>query len=381
MFYTVFSTNDTPYMQWQSDLLEYSWKRVRQEGTLIRLVATNNPTTLPNQKHAHCIATQSWDTHPDTGDFYPIYNKPASLLEWVFTHRPEGTVLLLDPDCVFRKRVEQHVSPGYPASQTWVEFSTGRPSSESPFGFGKDFSFLNDFCARADMSVDAVMIPTLIHTSDLRKICARWLEHCSTIRQNYRNRNGEPIRESDMYAYLVAAAEYGLQHTPLSLGVCNNWKPESAPGAPIIHYCQPITEKDGRKIFGKRDYAPWSRIDESVEPSQDYNRDLIALINDYVDDMEGITRQPAPYRRPKWHTDVMEGRVVDDMLLELPAENQTLWLNASGKAIWELCDGSRTISDIGAELAQRFNMGDHDPTADVGTTVSQLRAAGFLEVY
>ena len=46
MFYTVFSTNVSPYMQWQSDLLEYSWKRVEQEGVLIRLVATDDPQNL-----------------------------------------------------------------------------------------------------------------------------------------------------------------------------------------------------------------------------------------------------------------------------------------------------------------------------------------------
>ena len=98
MFYTVFSTNDNPRMQWQSELLEYSWKRVGQEGALIRLVATDRPHKLPAHKYASCVATRLWDTHPETGDTYPIYNKPASLLEWVFRDKPEGTVLLLDPD-------------------------------------------------------------------------------------------------------------------------------------------------------------------------------------------------------------------------------------------------------------------------------------------
>ena len=380
MFYTVFSTNDTPYMQWQSDLLEYSWKRVGQEGVLIRLVATDTPTQLPSQKYAHCIATQSWDSHPDTGDFYPIYNKPASLLEWVFTHRPEGTVLLLDPDCVFRSPVRRHVSPGNPASQAWVDFPTRKPGTENPFGFDERFSFLNDICMRTDLEVDPVMIPTLIHTSDLRRICARWLELCSQIRQNYRDDSGRPIRESDMYAYLAAAAEYSLRHEPISLGIANNWKPESAPDAPIIHYCQPIVDKEGRETFGKRNYIPWSRIDESAEPAQDYNRHLISLINDYVDDAEGVCRPAAPYQLPKWRANVMEGRVIDDLLLELPADNLSLWLNDSGKAIWELCDGMRTVENIGAELTERFDMGDRDATADVAATVGRLRAAGFLDV-
>lgn len=380
MFYTVFSTNDSPYMQWQSDLLEYSWKQVGQEGSLIRLVATDTPERLPTQKYAHCIATQLWDTHPDTGDLYPIYNKPASLLEWVFRDRPEGTVLLLDPDCVFRGSVKRHVSPGYPAAQAWVDLAIGKPDTEHPFGFDKGFSFLNEACIRTDLDIDAVMIPTLIHTSDLRRICARWLELCSTIRQHYRRGDGQPIRESDMFAYVAAAAEYGLRHEPISLGIANNWKPESAPDAPIVHYCQSIMDQQGREIFWKRDYTPWSRIDETVEPEEDYNRDLIALINDYVDDVEGVARPAVSYRRAKWRDGVMEGRVMDDLLLERPADNQTLWLNGSGKAIWELCDGSRTVKDIGTEIVERFDMGERDPLADVAMTIGKLRAANFLEV-
>ena len=380
MFYTVFSTNDTPYMQWQSDLLEYSWKRVGQEGTLIRLVATDNPAKLPSQKYAHCIATCSWDRHPETGDLYPVYNKPASLLEWLFRERPEGTLLLLDPDCVFRKPVTRRVSPGYPASQAWIDFSTSKPGAGNPFGLGSRFAFLKDFCVRTDLSIDAVMIPTLIHTSDLRKICARWLELCSTIRQNYRNDNGQPIWESEMYAYLGASAEYGLQNEPISLGVCTNWLPEDAPDTPIIHYCQTIVSKSGDEIFTKHRYSPWTRIESSDEPKHEYGRDLISLINDYVDDVEGAMRPPALYRRPKWRDNVMEGRVLDEILLEYPAENRTLWLNVSGKAIWELCDGSRTIDEIGAELAQRFAVQARDVTADVAITIGQLRAAGLLQV-
>ena len=134
MFYTVFSTNDNPSMQWQSDLLEYSWKKVGQEGELVRLVATDDPNNLPRQKYARCVATQSWDVHPDTGDNYPIYNKPASLLEWAFRERPEGTVLLLDPDCMFRKPVTRRVAPGFPAAQAWVNLPKRDADAEHPFG-------------------------------------------------------------------------------------------------------------------------------------------------------------------------------------------------------------------------------------------------------
>jgi hypothetical protein len=367
-------------MQWQSDLLEYSWKRVEQEGVLIRLVATDDPKSLPAQKYAHCIATRLWDIHPDTGDAYLPYNKPASLLEWLFRDRPEGTVLLLDPDCVFRKPVLQRVAAGFPASQAWVKFTMDRPSAEHPFGLGTGFSFLNHHCARTDLGTEAVMIPTLIHTSDLRRICARWLELCGLIRQNFRNAEGLPIWEADMYAYLVACAEYGLQHKPMSLGICTNWQPEDAPEAPIIHYCQPILNKAGQEIFTKHHYAPWTRISTLAEPQCEYGQNLIALLNEYVDQANSSVGHPSFNSRPKWRDGVMEGRVIDEILLEVPVDGRSIWLNISGKAVWELCDGSRTLDQIRSELERRFSTNGRNLEADLLSLVDQLQRIGFLEI-
>ncbi len=380
MFYTVFSTNLSPKMQWQSDLLEYSWKRVEQEGVLIRLVATDAPDTLPVQKYAQCVATTLHDVHPETGDHYPIYNKPSSLLEWVYHDKPEGTVLLLDPDCVFRSPVTRRVAPGFPAAQDWIDFKTGEPSSEGPFGLGKRFSFLNDHCARTDLKIDPVMIPTLIHTSDLRRIAARWLELCGLVRNHYRNDDGRPMWESDMFAYLATCAEYGLQHEPISLGICTNWEPEKVPDAPIIHYCQPIVGKDNATIFNKHTYEPWSRLEALVEPARDCGRDLVTLINRYVDGLNG-TIAPAPaYSRPVRCEGIMEGRVLDDLLLERSRDGANLWLNGSGKVVWDMCSGLHDIDAIASELTAQFTA-DHDTIlAQVRGILGQLHAIEFVEL-
>lgn len=380
MFYTVFSTNDNPYMQWQSDLLEHSWKRVGQEGELIRLVATDHPQNLPRQKYARCVATRLWDVHHETGDDYPIYNKPASLLEWVFREKPEGTVLFLDPDCVFRKAVSRRVAPGFPASQTWVEFPKTKASAKNPFSLGKGFSFLKDHSARVDVSINPVMIPTLIHTRDLRKICARWLELTSIIRDHYRNGEGNKIWEADMYAYLAACAEYRLQHEPVSLGICTNWSPKDVPDAPIIHYCQAIDGKDGTPLFNKFHYVPWTRVDATVETTEDYGSDFIGILNDYIDDLLGVVRPPALTCLPARRKGVMEGRVHDQILLEIPEEEKSLWLNHSGKAIWELCDGSRKLEEIGSQLSEQFSVDQQTLIPEIQTTVGQLHAIGFIDL-
>lgn len=380
MFYTVFSTNDNPKMQWQSDLLEHSWKRVEQEGTLIRLVATDTPQNLPRQKYAHCVATKLWDVHPDTGDAYPIYNKPASLLEWVFKDKPEGTVLFLDPDCVFRKAVKRRAAPGFPASQAWVDFGKNTPSPNNPFGLHSSFSFLSDYCTRVDQSIAPVMIPTLIHTRDLRRISARWLELCGVVRDHYRNADGQKIWEADMYAYLAACAEYGLQHDPISLGICTNWKPKDVPDAPIIHYCQTIYAKDGTPLFNKHQYKPWTRVNESVETAEDYGRELMVILNNHIDDVLGAVRPPALLSQPEWRTGVKEGRVHDQLLLEIPQEEKSLWLNHSGKAIWELCDGSRNLKDIGSVLSEQYAVDQSTLIPEIQSTVGQLQAIGFLDL-
>ena len=380
MFYTVFSTDTNPAMQWQSELLEYSWKRVGQEGKLTRLVATGTPYNLPPSKYAHCVATRPWTVHPETGDNYPAYNKPASLLEWLFRDRPEGTVLLLDPDCVFTKPVALRAAAGAPVAQRWIASEIGEPSAERPFGLPSAFAFLNDHCVRVDLAADPVMIPTLIHTTDLRRLCARWLQLCGVIREHYRDGNGNPAWESEMFAYIVASAEYGLRHEPASLGICTNWRSEDVVDPPIIHYCQPVKASDGTEIFDKHRYAPGQRVETAREPSADYGRAFVSLVNASIDAAQGIVTPPALYTRPRRRQGIMEGRVVDDLLLEKPDNAGSLWLNGTGKAVWDLCDGSRTIEEMGDALSEQFDGESETMTAGAAAVIGQLHAVAFLEV-
>ena len=335
---------------------------------------------MPPQRYAHCIATTSWSRHPETGDQYPIYNKPASLLEWLYRDRPEGTVLLLDPDCLFLKPVTRRVAPGAPVAQKWNGLSPSEASSDKPFGLDGRFGFLGAHCANTALESPAVMIPKLIHTSDLRRICARWLELTGLVREHYRDTAGNAIWEADMYAYLIASAEYGLHHEPASLGVCTNWHPDEAPDAPIIHYCQPIKDQSGEEIFSKQSYVPWTPIAGYSDPEHDYGRDLINLVNDLVIAKGGKLPPANSESRPKWRDGVLEGRVIDDILLERPANERNLWLNASGKAIWELCDGSRTVAEIGSALGDRYATNGHDMTSDVLATINRLQSVGFVDI-
>lgn len=281
MIYTVFSTTDTPYMNWQSELLEYSWKEAGQPGELIRLVATNNQENLPQHEHARIVRTWPWDVHPLTGDHYPVYNKPASLSQWLSQEQPEGTILLIDPDCVFRSPITREVEEGCPVSQAWIDYHPNiklyKPDMDATFDVVKQY------CRKNLDLVQGVMIPTLIHAKDLKQMIGRWLELTALIRQGARRSNAKPLWESDMFGYIITAAEYGLVHEPANLGICTNWSPQDVPNAPMIHYCQAIKSKNEEIMWYKKEYRPWLPVSDPQDAQFDYGRDLLTMLKRFIE--------------------------------------------------------------------------------------------------
>lgn len=374
MIYTVFSTTDSPYMQWQSELLEYSWKRAGQPGELIRLVATDDPNSLPQHRWARSIATRQWNIHPFTGDDFAPYNKPASLLEWLTGERPHGTLLLLDPDCVFRAPVEREVLPGHPVGQHWIDFHV---SDHDPFGLDERFEAMNRHCVNTRSRVDPVMIPNLIHTDDMQRIALRWLELTGAVRQEVRNHQDNPMWESDMFGFIMASAEYGLSHELGTLGICTNWSPDDVKDAPIIHYCQAIHSREGDVIWSKGHYRPWEKVEDPSRAAQDYGRDLLELLNDFVDERQEPAA--APSGRPKRRAEVSERRVGDEVEVLPPGSNRAFFLNFSAQAIWDLCDGASTVDEILQELSQRFGTRQSDLSDDLVAALRDFEEAGLLE--
>jgi len=54
-------------------------------------------------------------------------------------------------------------------------------------------------------------------------------------------------------------------------------------------------------------------------------------------------------------------------------------LNASAWAVWDLCDGSRTVDQIGQELSEVVGRPAGDLAPDIRTTVQRLGALGLLD--
>ena len=265
--YTVVCTDTAPSVNWQCQVLLHTWRSVGQPGEFVRLVAAPDGGPVPTHVHGRVVVTRAPNTHPDTGDHYPPYNRLFSMLEWLRTEHPVGTVLFVDPDMVFRDRVTRRVSPGTMVAQPWFDFaSNSGPAMAAAEAAG---------VPAADLP--SITWPALIHTNDLERLLPRWIELTALLHQE------TGAWESDMYGLLGALATVGPAVATDVLCAWMDWPEDVVAGAPIIHYCQTVEGHGGEPLWSKRDYRPWEPI--GVDPAAarlDYCRDLLAILTDVV---------------------------------------------------------------------------------------------------
>ncbi len=321
MIYTVFCTSShddaAGDVDGQVGRLARSWHRVRQPGELVRLVAQDPSRPLPSSPHARVVTTMSWSPHPYTDDVYPPYQRAAGLLEWLFTEDVQGTILLVEPTFDFRAAMADEIRPGQAKAGAWLD----RPAGAGPFGLGAAFSFLDRFCVDRQLELAAVRLPVLIHSTDLRKIVARWLELMSLIRAETARCDGAR-GDADEVAYVIAAAEARVPHAVADLAT-------------------------------SRDAA------DGAAPADDEGDELASL-------------------RPCKRADVREGQLLGSLFLEIPGRADAISLNASGAAIWHICDGSRTIAEIRHTLEARYEMPTGTLQTDVERVIRGLERIGAL---
>jgi len=99
--------------------------------------------------------------------------------------------------------------------------------------------------------------------------------------------------------------------------------------------------------------------------------------------------EQAPGFRPRQSPQVRQFAVGDELVLvmshqqvEVPEEaagSRALTLNASGRAIWDLCDGHRSLGDIADALAQAFSVDRAQLLTQAGHALSELSQLGFIE--
>jgi hypothetical protein len=265
--YSVVCTDTNPYGDWQTRFLEHTWVESGMPGELLRLVGAPADDPMPVHTSARVVHTSATNTHPQMDVPYAGMNRLLSLREWLDNERPVGTVLILDCDFVFRSPIHLRAEPGSPICQDWFRF-----------GLGEKLIRSWDALTSVDRtSIQGVTWPLLIHTSDLRPMMPRWIDLTVQLRA------ATGGWESDMFAFVIALAERGLTSKFETLGAWMDWPEDVVAGAPIIHYCQPVLDADGERLWYKQDYRPWEPL--GIDPQAaafDYCRDFLEILNRFV---------------------------------------------------------------------------------------------------
>ena len=76
--------------------------------------------------------------------------------------------------------------------------------------------------------------------------------------------------------------------------------------------------------------------------------------------------------------DRLECDVRGELLVYVPGTNAAIALNASARAVWDLCVDDATVTSIADALSRRLGVPQHELLPDVRQTVEQLRGYGLL---
>ncbi|HTD45866.1 MAG TPA: PqqD family protein [bacterium] len=84
--------------------------------------------------------------------------------------------------------------------------------------------------------------------------------------------------------------------------------------------------------------------------------------------------------RPARLSGTEEHRLDEELLVYVPRSEKAFTLNRSAVAIWELCDGTRTVEEITEELGQCLGRSGTALLTDVIQGITRLHELGLLEL-
>jgi peptidyl serine alpha-galactosyltransferase len=311
-FHVVFSTDCTPFQDWQTLLLFHSATVVKQEGPITRIASGCSDSKkadltalylkLYPQFHIHFTPDYKKDTK--TQKSYDFYNKPYGMLHWMNNADPgipEGTVIaLVDPDFVFLRPLTAKitgdpstiVSGGTKIDQLFERVERGRPVAQQ-YGLMAPWARENNrmlnrtrICGasspcrevggeRAAAQHYSVGAPYILEKDDMFRVVTSWVEFVPRVYEHF------PDLLAEMYAYSMGAAHNRLPHLQLDHYMVSNinvnegegWKwvdalgddvcvapnekgifYEGKPLPTFVHYCQFFRAAEWgfhkRRVFG-----------------------------------------------------------------------------------------------------------------------------------
>ena len=240
--HVIFSTDCTPYQDWQTLTLFHSATVVGQKGPITRIASgcdddkkkelTSLYAKLYPKYHVHY--TPDFKKDEKTKKKYDFYNKPWGVKHWLEFAEPavpnDIVVALLDPDMIFLRPLTTEVrsqdnaiwSKRLPKSELIDKVVKGRPVAQL-YGLGAPWVDDNHkkfgrrrICGENSPCLEAknpwggdhfsVGPPYIVHKEDMVRIAATWTKFVPKVYEKY------PYLLAEMYAYSMAAAHEGLPH-------------------------------------------------------------------------------------------------------------------------------------------------------------------------
>ncbi|XP_044465492.1 peptidyl serine alpha-galactosyltransferase-like [Mangifera indica] len=271
--HTIFSTECTPYFDWQTVGLVHSFHQSGQPGNITRLLSCTDENLKEYKGHdlapTHYVPSMS--RHLLTGDWYPAINKPAAVLHWLNHANVDAEfIVILDADMIMRG----------PITPWEFKAARGRPVS-TPYdyliGCDNELAKLHTRHPDACEKVGGVII---MHIDDLRKFAMLWLHKTEEVRADKdhyaRNITGDIYESgwiSEMYGYSFGAAELQLRHViSREILIYPGYIPEPGVNYRVFHYG--LEFGVGNWSFDKFNWRSvdvvnncWAQFPEPPEPS------------------------------------------------------------------------------------------------------------------
>ncbi|KAJ8750057.1 hypothetical protein K2173_013972 [Erythroxylum novogranatense] len=271
--HTIFSTECTPYFDWQTVGLVHSFHQSGQPGNLTRLLSCTDEDLKQYRGHdlapTHYVPSMS--RHPLTGDWYPAINKPAAVVHWLNHADVDAEfIVILDADMILRA----------PITPWEFKAARGQPVS-TPYEYliGCDNELAKMHTRNPD-ACDKVGGVIIMHIDDLQQFALLWLHKTEEVRADKAhyatNFTGDIYSSgwiSEMYGYSFGAAEMNLRHIiNREILIYPGYVPEPGAKYRVFHYG--LEFGVGNWSFDKANWRDtdvvnkcWAKFPEPPDPS------------------------------------------------------------------------------------------------------------------
>ena len=240
--HVIFSTDCTPYQDWQSIVVFYTAQVIKQKGTITRIASGCDEKKQNELKSLYEKLYPQYAVHftPDfkkdekTNRKYDFYNKPWGLKHWLANANPpvndNAIIVLIDPDMMFLRPITvkikgqpnnlfskslkdndiiDKIMEGKPVAQTYGLGAPWANDNHKKFNRGKICGEGSPCLVPTERYGNqhySVGPPYIVHKRDMEKIAESWTTFVPRVYEGY------PFLLAEMYAYSMAAAHQKLPH-------------------------------------------------------------------------------------------------------------------------------------------------------------------------